>query len=109
MNTSIFLFVNLVLAVVLGNFLSKKVNRRYLKTKDEHYKYHYIAFILREDGKSFTIHLYSDYGCHGPRAILNSLWNENLQKYILSTPQGFIVLCTKKQLSEFKFEVKKKK
>ncbi|MGI1837393.1 hypothetical protein ACRPK2_08670 [Lactococcus garvieae] len=80
-----------------------------LTTKDDHYKYHYIVSLLREDGKSFTIHLYSDYGYHKSSDILEFLWSGRLQKYILSTPQGFVVLSTKKQLSEFKFEVKKQK
>ena len=105
----IFIFLFIVFVIVLGNFLSEKMNRQNLTTKDDHYKYHYIASFLREDGKSFTIHLYSDYGYHKSSDILEFLWSGRLQKYILSTSQGFVVLSTKKQLSEFKFEVKKQK
>lgn len=105
----IFIFLFIFFSIVLGNLFSRKVNRQNLTTKDDHYKYRYIASLLREDGKSFTIHLYSDCGYYKSGDILEFLWSGRLQKYILATPQGFIVLSTKKQLSEFKFEVKKQK
>lgn len=103
------IFLLIASSVVFSNFLFRKMNRQNLTTKDDHYKYHYIASLLREDGKSFTIHLYSDYGYHKSSDILEFLWSGRLQKYILLTPQGFVVLSTKKQLSEFKFEVMKQK
>ena len=92
----LFLVFSSVFIFKLFRFGIKQEYRRDLTTKDDQYKYHYIASLLREDGKSFTIHLYSDCVYYKSSDILEFLWSGILQKYILVTPQGFVVISTKK-------------